>query len=135
MRNNPLDGDLFGGLPEPEAKSPLMAAGPLMVDEGAPLSTAPMAGDVSTLEPLAEEAQPDEPKPRGPGFLARLAQSNPYAVMLVVSVVALLIGILSLLLEWGSYGFDTKASEVNQSTRLSAPSVPSTASPPGTRVS
>ena len=108
---NPLDGDLLGDMTQPLAGSPLMTD-----DNAATVSAEPAADDGTTAEPAADEA-----KEKGPGFLARLAESNPSTVMLVASLVALLVGILCLLLEWGSYNFDTKAKEARQSARAAAP--------------
>jgi hypothetical protein len=102
--SNPLDGDLLDDMAQPAAGSPLTAGGPLIVDEGAAIvSTSPAISDET-----APEATADEAKEKTPGFLAKLAASNPYTVRLFVSVMALLIGILCLLLQWGSYSFETK---------------------------
>jgi hypothetical protein len=45
------------------------------------------------------------PEASGPSFFARISQSSPYTVMLAVALAGLLIGVLLLVLELGSYGF------------------------------
>ncbi len=105
---NPLEGDLLAdGALGPTESAPTMDL-PSALDEGEAISApAPLAAE----EPAAEAETPKEAsKPELPGFVARLAQSNPYNVMLFVSLVALLIGILCLLLEWGAYRFEVKPS-------------------------
>jgi hypothetical protein len=114
---NPLDGDLLG------AMGPAEPAGlePMGQPEGIQ-ETVELPPEPSTEEPPQEQVREEEVKaPKGPGFLARLAESNPYTVMLVVSLAALLIGVLCLLLELGSYGFDIKAKSVRQSANAAAP--------------
>ena len=117
LGSNPLDGDLFGEMPPP-AVSPL---GPetLPADEGAAL--APVAAPAVSEAATVAEPVPEEPKEKVPSLLTKLAASSPYTMMLVVSVVALLIGIVCLLLEWGSYRFDTKAKAARQTAQIVAP--------------
>ena len=115
---NPLDGDLLGAL----------GPAPPVGESGMPEDTvglSPGLAAAAAAEPAAEEKaeqEESEPQEERPGFLARLSESNPYTVMLVVSLVALLIAICCLLLEWSSYGFDTKAKASQQSA--SAASAP-----------
>ncbi len=106
----PLDGDLLNDDAAAAAGTSLTIGDPLAIDEGEPIS-APTAlpTDEPKAEPEPEKAEKPE-KPKSPGFAARLAQSNPYTVLLFVSLVALLIGILCLALEWGSYNFEIKPS-------------------------
>jgi hypothetical protein len=116
---NPLDGDLLGDL---GALPPAGESG--MPEETMGLS--PGLAATTTAEPAVDEVEEkveeeSEPQEKGPGFLARLSESNPYTVMLVVSLVALLIAICCLLLEWSSYGFDTKAKGLQQSASAAAP--------------
>lgn len=103
---NPLDDDLLSeGVPA--AGEPALTAGdPLAIDEGEAISA---PSSLPAEEPATEaESPPEASKPKSPGLMARLAQANPYTVMLFVSLIALLIGILCLLLEWGAYNFEIK---------------------------
>jgi hypothetical protein len=110
LGNNPLDADMLDDAAQPSAGSPLLAGGALIDDEGAAIvSKSTLPEDEAASEPAAAEA-----KEKGPGFLAKLAQSNPYTVMLFASAVALLIGILCLLLEWSSYSFEVKPTQTGQ---------------------
>lgn len=55
-----------------------------------------------------KEKKPKEPKPpraAGPGLMATLVRSDFYTVMLAIALIALLLGVLSLVIEWGRYGF------------------------------
>ena len=121
--NNPLEGEM-GNLP-PIGSNPLESES--LEEMGPPIGTPPPADDIAQESPPSgdEEATSavtvEEPVEKGPGFLARLAEWDPYTVILAASLLALLIGILCLLLEWGSYGFDTKAKGAGQSARMSAP--------------
>jgi hypothetical protein len=108
---------------------------------GEAASLPPLTGEAAEVSPLAGEegvigvsagegiAEAEEPAEKKPGFLAKLAEANPYTVILAASLVALLIGILCLLLEWGSYNFDTKAKELGQSAPVSVPLHSSTPAP------
>lgn len=109
-QSGPLDGDLLDGIEPAEA-----GAAPLIEGE----STEDLA-TTTVAEKPTEEPPPEEPVEKGPGLLDKLAQSNPYTVMLVVSAVALFVAILCLLLEWGAYGFDVKASGATQSASAAA---------------
>ncbi len=135
---NPLDGDLLGALgPLPPAGEPgpldeTMALSPELAAAAAAEPAAEAAAGPAVEEKAVEEkaveekaeevVQPEEEEEKGPSFLARLAESNPYTVILVVSLVALLIALCCLLLEWGSYGFDTKAKASQQSASAAAAS-------------
>jgi len=101
--------------------SPLLAGASLPLDDDASLAS-PLPADEAAATPEAAEEEPaKEEKEKGPGFLAKLAESNPYTVILAASVTALLVGILCLVLELSSYGFDVKAKEAGQSMRISTP--------------
>jgi hypothetical protein len=129
---NPLDGDLLGSA-GPAVPADLEAAGQLegMGDLEA-ASQFEASQDSLGLPPapapegITEEQVQEETvrKEKGPGLVARLAESNSYTVMLVASAVALLIAILCLLLELGSYGFDFKAKTARESAAASAPANP-----------
>jgi len=130
LAGNPLDGDLLGDMGQPAPTSPLMgdaATSPPLADDAAAAS--PLFSDgIAAASPLpAEEeasAEPaaEEPAEEKPSFLAKLAESNPYTVILVASLLALLVGVLCLFLEWRSYNYDTKAKEAHQSAaHTSAP--------------
>jgi len=114
---SPLPGDEAAGM------SPLLAgASPPLDDDAALASPLPTDEETATTEPVEQEAKPvEEEKEKKPGFLSRLAESNPYTVLLAASVIALLVGILCLVLEWGAYGFDVKAKEAGQSAQVTAP--------------
>lgn len=144
-QTNPLEDELLGDmgpLAAPAADDATLLAGeaaaPLPGDETADMSSLlggaslPLDDDAAMAAPLpaeeeaatpepAEEGPAEAEKEKGPGFLARLAESNPYTVILAASVAALLIAILCLVLELSSYGFDVKAKEAGQSMRISAP--------------
>jgi len=62
------------------------------------------AGEEKEAEEKAEEEK--EPKE---SLLAKLAQANPYTVLLGIALAALTLGVLCLLLELKSYDFDWKA--------------------------
>jgi len=59
-----------------------------------------------------EEEEPEEEekkeKSKGPGFLEKLATTSPYVVLLGIALAAILIGILCLFMELGTYGFQIK---------------------------
>lgn len=142
---NPLEGDVFGdmgplaapaaddatlladaaasSLPGDETAdmSPLLAGASLPLDDDAALASPLPADEEAATPETAEEEPAKEEKEKGPGFLAKLAESNPYTVILAASVTALLVGILCLVLELSSYGFDVKAKEAGQSMRISTP--------------
>jgi hypothetical protein len=129
---NPLDGDLFDSV-GPAEPAGLEAAGPLEgMNQLEAASQLEASQDALGLPPAPvlhgmadEQVQEQEaPREKGPGLVARLSESNPYTVMLVVSAVALAIAILCLLLEWGSFGFDTKAKSASGSAAVSAPANP-----------
>jgi len=127
LGNNPLDGDLLGDMPLPEASplagtSPLAASSTLLDEEAVGSPAGLVAGAAITPEAVADE--PKEPKQKGPGFFSKLAQSNPYTVMLFAALVALLIGAVCLFLEWQSYHFDIKAKEARQSAQIAVPAEP-----------
>jgi len=116
---NPLDEDLLGAMgPAPPAGGSLLDEEMAGLSPGIAREPLPEAAEEKG-EGKAEEGE-GEPEEERPGFLARLAESNPYTVMLVASLVALLIGICCLLLEWGSYGFDTKAKASQESASTAA---------------
>jgi hypothetical protein len=112
---NPLDGDLLDAMGPAEPASLEVVGQPEGTLDSAGLES---VGAVAAVQGQVEEKEVKADK--GPGFLDRLAQSNPYTVMLVVSVVALLIGTLCFVLELSSYGFDTKAKSAGQSAAVRA---------------
>lgn len=117
LGSSPLDGDLLEDMSQPAGGSLLTAGDPLLVDEGAAIaSTSLVAG-----EGMPAESPEEQPKQKSPGFVARLAQSNPYTVILFASLVALVIGILCLLLEWGAYSFEIKPTQAGQLSPAAAP--------------
>jgi hypothetical protein len=116
--SNPLDGDLLEDMGQPAGGGVLTGSGSLIVDEGVAITSKGATSDEETVS----DASKDEPKAKSPGFVARLAQSNPYTVMLFASLAALLIGILCLLLEWGSYSFEVKPTQAGQLSPAAAPS-------------
>lgn len=115
--SNPLDGDLLEDMGQPAGGAALTAGGSLIVDEGVALTSPSSAPADETVA----DASADEPKVKSPGFVAKLAQSNPYTVILFASLVALLIGILCLLLEWGSYSFEIKPTQAGQLSPAAVP--------------
>jgi hypothetical protein len=116
---NPLDGDLLGDLgPMPPVGELGMPEETVGLSPGLAGAPAAEAAVDEVDEKVEEESEPQE---KGPGVLARLSESSPYTVMLVVSLVALLIAICCLLLEWSSYGFDIKAKASQQSASAAAP--------------
>ena len=71
-------------------------------------------GEVELEEEEAEEEEAEEKK----SLLSNLADASPYTVMLGLTLVALALGILALLFEWGSYNWDTKAEEARLNTSM-----------------
>jgi len=57
-------------------------------------------------------------KEKGPGFLEKLTSTSPYVVLLGISLLAIVIGILCLLMEWKRYGGQIKPTQAQ-----AAPSV------------
>lgn len=62
-----------------------------------------------TAETAEEEAE-EESEKKG-GLLTALANASPYTVVLGLSLLAILVAILCLLLEWRSYDFEVKAKD------------------------
>ena len=87
------------------------AAGP--AEEGGleEFGPAVSAEPLSELEEPPEEEAEEEPKEKKPSLLARLATTSPYVVLLGISLVAILICIFCLLLEWKRYDFQTKPTQ------------------------
>ena len=71
-------------------------------------------GEVELEEDEPEEEEAEEKK----SLLSNLADASPYTVMLGLTLVALALGILALLFEWGSYNWDTKAEEARLNTSM-----------------
>lgn len=119
------DSDILGGAMNPLTEAILEAAEDL--EKGRPLAAggdllaAPLQGGEAKpapLEELPQEAAPIEEEPEQPAaveaepqpvsFWGRLAQANPYNVMLAIAAVALLLGIAVLLVELSRYGFQVR---------------------------
>lgn len=66
-------------------------------------------------EPQEEEAE--EALEEKGGLLRALGNASPYTVMLGLALLALLIAVTCLLMEWGTYGFDFDASDYQQRAR------------------
>ena len=58
-----------------------------------------------------------------PSAAATKPKADIYTAMLVISLVALLFGIIMLVLEMGSFGWDAKASQVKTRISHAAPAV------------
>lgn len=58
-----------------------------------------------------EGSEPKTPSP----FLQKLSQASPYTVLLGVAVVMLILAVIFLFIELGSYDFNTKAISLNRS--------------------
>lgn len=71
---------------------------------------APVLAEGEPEEVAEEEPEEEEPE-KGPGLLAKLATSSPYVVMLGISLAAILIAILCLFLELGTYDYEIKPKE------------------------
>lgn len=84
-------GDLPGGPPADEGLAP--------EDDAAPLVE---PGDEE------EEEQEDEEKPT---LLEKLRETSPYTVMLGLALLAVVIAVVILAMEWSSYNWDTGAKE------------------------
>ena len=96
----------------PPAESPLAAAAAAEAEAGA---TEAEEGPADRKKKKREKRKKKDRKEKdaagvaaeasGPSLLDRLRQSSPYTVMLAVALAGLLIGVLLLVLELGSYGF------------------------------
>jgi len=86
------------------------AEGPDPLAETAELVSAESVEEDASVED-AEKAESIEKKKKD-GMLARLAETNPYTVMLGISLVAILVAIFCLYMEWSSYEFDTWAKSI-----------------------
>jgi hypothetical protein len=110
------------GMPDPLAEiQPLAEAEP----EPAPKGKKSKKAKAPKKAKAAKKAAAPKPKvPAGPkvGLKASLAAANLYTVMLAISLVAVLIAVLCLVLEWGSYGFERNA-RVSAATTNAARSV------------
>ncbi len=71
-------------------------------------------------EKEAEEEAEEEKEPKE-SLLAKLAQANPYAVLLGIALAVLTLGVLLLLLELKAYNFDWKAEGARGRAALPAP--------------
>jgi hypothetical protein len=83
-----------------------------MLDETA--GAEPMAGGLGAIAedlPAPPEAQEEEAKEEKPTLLAQIAGASPFTVMLGVSLLAILIAVVCLTLELGSYKWDIKGKE------------------------
>jgi len=56
--------------------------------------------------------EPEEEEAERPSLLDRLRSTSPYTVMLAISLLAMLIGVLMLYVEFSRYNFDMKAEEL-----------------------
>ena len=107
-----LDEAMPEGQPSPEGLAALEdGAGPLLE---------------STEEGEEEEKEEEEEKP---SLLERIREASPFTVMLGLSLLAIVIAVVLLALEWGSYNWDTGAKEYKESA-MAAPVVQS--GPPST---
>lgn len=62
----------------------------------------------------AEEEKEEEEKEKKPGLLQKLANTDPYAVLLMLAFVALVIACLVMFSEWGSYKYITKPKAIKK---------------------
>jgi len=95
----------------------------LPVEESATLEELPRIDDSAEAAPaeapseaLEEEVESEEPEKEG--LLAKLSRANPYAVLLGVSLAAILIAILFLFMEMMIYDFDIKARQGKEGALL-----------------
>lgn len=103
---NDRDIDDFTQLPDD-----LLDAEPL---EGAsdPLAETEEVPQPGAEEPAEQAAMEETPKSgRKQSVLARLQQTDPFTVMLAISLLAVLIAIYCLYQEYSSYEFDTEAKD------------------------
>jgi len=88
-------------------------------------------------EKQEEEQEPEEEESKE-GLLAKLAQANPYTVLLGIALAALTLGVICLLLELKAYNFDWKAegarSQLPAPVRYETPSMTTAAASAGRRV-
>lgn len=96
---------------EPESLDALSsdALGQATGEVGEATTEAAIGEAAPSEEPGDETAEEEEAGPKKESIFARLAQANPYTVMLGLSLAAILMAVLFLFLEMGSYGFDIKA--------------------------
>jgi len=84
-------------------------------------------------EKQEEEQEPEEEESKE-GLLAKLAQANPYTVLLGIALAALTLGVICLLLELKAYNFDWKAegarSQLPAPVRYETPSMTTAAAWP-----
>jgi hypothetical protein len=100
LSSEPSEAGPVDGMPDPTAKS----------DE--PLSEEELA------EPAAEqEDESAEASPKKRGLFDRIAQANPYTILLAISLAAILVAIFCLVIQLANYSFDYKA---KSATRQSA---------------
>ncbi|MCR4415875.1 MAG: hypothetical protein NUV77_25960, partial [Thermoguttaceae bacterium] len=117
------DSDILRSGMNPLTEAILEAAEDL--EKGRPLASGAESPDLAAaqvppasapLDELPEEPAPAEPEEiaapeevQAGSFWDRLAEVNPYTVMLAVALAALIVGVGMLALELTSYGWDVKA--------------------------
>ena len=102
--NLPL-GD-FDSLPSDGMPDPLAEIEPLAEAEPEPAPTGKKSKKAKPPKKAKAAKKTAAPKPKAPagprlGLKASLASANPYTVMLAISLVAVLVAVLCLVLEWG----------------------------------
>ena len=124
--NLPL-GD-FDSLPSDGMPDPLAEIEPLAEAEPEPAPTGKKSKKAKPPKKAKAAKKTAAPKPKAPagprlGLKASLASANPYTVMLAISLVAVLVAVLCLVLEWGSYGFERNARVSAATTNAARPAV------------
>lgn len=89
-------------------ESAAMELTPQWVEAGVEGGEVPSAEEEVTSGPAPAEEAAEEEKPRRPGIFARLTQTSPYVVMLLLSLVALIVGTVMLGVELWRYQFEIK---------------------------
>ena len=69
--------------------------------------------DAAGMEELPEETEEEEKKEKRPGLGSRVRATSPYVVLLGISLLAIVIGILCLFMEFQRYGFQVKPTQAH----------------------
>ena len=86
-------------------------------------AAAPEGGVAPLVEPSDEEEEEQEAEEK-PSLLERLGKTSPYTVMLGLTLLAIVIAVVLLAIEWSTYNWDTGAKEF-KGTAMAAPAAQS----------
>ncbi len=88
-----------------------------------PTTQPPLAEDAKAVDDLvesvaAEDDDTDEPAPKRDGLGSKLVLASPFTVMLAISLLAIVVALLCLIREWGTYDYQRKPPKTLTMSRI-----------------